>query len=74
MEKILVIRKNLEKVLYGLHKRSEKTWFFKYGNHGHKKTRIQTGIPKVLLRKSVCPAPLWILFAKKEFFRIHIME
>ena len=37
MEKILVIRKNLEKVLYELHKRSEKTWFFKYGNHGHKK-------------------------------------
>ncbi|MFR7952303.1 MAG: DUF2284 domain-containing protein [Ruminococcus sp.] len=40
MEKILVIRKNLEKVLYGLHKRSEKTWFFKYGNHGHKRTVV----------------------------------
>ena len=29
-------------------KEAKKTWFFKYGNHGHKKTRIQTGIPKVL--------------------------
>ena len=33
MEKILVIRKNLEKVLYGLHKRSEKTWFIKRGTY-----------------------------------------